>query len=195
MGFDLSRSENEHELLPEILDQAIVGVVREEIFGTDRVHEDFKKVSSNEHEDYEILRDIDWEKTGKRSQKWMLMSGEFIRQVDRGRREKAMLRQEDSGPQTDQGAMWHTHFNEAADVVAFHLPGVSAASSVKSGLRRTFVDDTEYVNEDGEEDRFDFPIDIVREVFRRVYIAVHEHSDVTVDEVIAAHEDAINSLR
>lgn len=191
MSFDSvmepSGHEREHEALTEILNDAIPEVSRDLVFGE---HEEYKTVDPREVTDEAVLEAVEWDGPFKRREKWLLMAGEMVFQVEQSREEQSL--QTDSAENTGLGGLasfsseplhinWQDCYNEAADAVAIYVDGASCAESIKDGLRgQTF----------GRE----VSIQVPREVLRRLVVRVQTREDITVDEVIAQHREAIESL-
>jgi len=189
MEFDFGSGghENEHEVLTEILDAVIPEVVCDLVFGE---HEKFKHVNPEEIADERILNDVEWDGPYKRREKWLLMAGEMVVQADQ-RRERQSMTAGQGAEESPSGLAyfaseptdidWQDCYNEAADAVAIYVDGASSAEAIKDGLRRqTFG---------GE-----ISIKTPREVLRRLVGRVRNSNEVTVDEVIAAHREAVESL-
>lgn len=110
------RTCGEHEALPDILDQALVDVVRDEL------ESDPELKSNSEVTDEEILDVYDWSGAPKRRKKWMWMAGDYI------------LRSKD---------VPRDRYNECACAVAIYMDSLNNSETVKSALaRETFEADT-----------------------------------------------------
>jgi hypothetical protein len=191
MGLDpftnQSGHEYEHDVLTEILNETIPEVSRDLVFGE---HEECKNVNPRDVTDEAVLEAVEWDGPSKRREKWLLMAGEMVFQVEQSREKQSL--QTDSSEDTGLGGLasfssgpmninWQDCYNEAADAVAIYVDGASCAESIKDGLRgQTF----------GRE----ISIQVPREVLRRLVVRVQNREDVTVDEVIAQHREAIESL-
>lgn len=182
-----SGHENEHEALSEILNTVIPRVVRDRVFGE---HSNYEEVDPEDISDKAILDAIEWDGTFKRREKWLLMAGEMVFQTEQVR-EKQSLHSDIDGKSAISGLgafsgeptnlNWQDRYNEAADAVAIYVNGASSSEAIKDGLRRqTFG---------GE-----ISIQVPREVLRQLASEVRNRSELTVDEVIVAHREAVESL-
>lgn len=186
-NFGSGGHENEHEVLTEILNSVIPEVVRDLVFGE---HEQFKDVNPKDITDVQILNSVEWDGPYKRREKWLLMAGEMVYQAER-RRERQSIGSGEAKKQSLSGLAyfssdptdikWQDCYNETADAVAIYVDGASSAEAIKDGLRRqTFG---------GE-----ISIEIPREVLRRLVGHVRNRDDVSINEVLAAHREAVESL-
>jgi len=188
MGIDFNPGghENEHEALIDILNSVIPEVIRDLVFGEHNHYEDADPDGiSNEA----ILNAVEWSGPYKRRQKWLLMAGEMVFQAEQRRKRQSLI--SGGGEESRSGLAyfssepndinWKDCYNEAADAVAIYVDGASSAEAIKDGLRRqTFG---------GE-----ISIRVPREVLRRLVEHVYESNDLTVDEVITAHQEAVETF-
>jgi hypothetical protein len=184
--FNPNGHENEHEALEQLLHSIIPEVVRDEVFGE---HQQYKNVDSDGFSDEMILNAVEWNGPYKRRQKWLLMAGEVVYQTEQKREKQSLKSDGAEGLGSGSGYFsskpsdinWQDCYNEAADAVAIYVDGASSAEAIKDGLRRqTFGDD--------------ISINIPREVLRRLVGRVRDRDDLTVDEIIADHYEAVETL-
>jgi hypothetical protein len=178
---------HENDVLAELIEENIPPVTRELVYDQ---HEDFVEEDTEDISDDQILEAVEWDGRQKRRQKWLFMAGEMVFQAEQMREKKSLKSSKSKeSPPTGLGAFssgstdlnWQNCYNEAADAVAIYIQDSSTASNIKDGLQRgTF----------GE----GISIDVPREVLRRLVSGVQSRKDVTVDEVIADHREAVEAI-